>query len=115
MAENEIKKEKRTFKPVDILGGRIFTDERFAKQIPFIFFLAFLGILAITNRNWSERTIRKMNLLKDSVIELKTRSVTYSAKLMDASRPSEIYDKVKKAGLGLEENVNPPKRIVVRK
>jgi cell division protein FtsL len=56
-----------------------------------------------------------MNILKDSVIELKSRSITYSAKLMDASRPSEIYEKVKKAGLGLEENVDPPKRIVVKK
>ncbi len=115
MAENEIKKDKKTIRPVDFLGGRIFTDERFSRQLPFIFFLGFLGVVAITNRNWSERTIRKMEILKDSVIELKSRSVTYSAKLMDASRPSEIYEKVRKAGLGLEEQVTPPKRIVVKK
>ena len=98
-----------------ILGGLILTDERFIKQIPFIIFLAVLGIIAITNRNWSEKTIRKMEVLKDSVIELKTRSITYSSKLMDASRPSEIYDRTKRAGLGLEEQINPPRRIVVRK
>jgi len=114
MAENVIKKDKKNYKAVDFLGGRIFTDERVSKQLPFIVFLAFLGLLAITNRNWSEKTIRKMEVLKDSVIELKSRSITYSARLMDASRPSEVFDRVKKAGLGLEEQVDPPRRIVVR-
>jgi hypothetical protein len=34
---------------------------------------------------------------------------------MDASRPSEVIEKVMEAGIGLEEPVRPPKKIVIKK
>ena len=40
------------------IGGAILADDRVTRQIPFLIFLAFLAVLLITNRNWSERTIR---------------------------------------------------------
>lgn len=115
MEQGEKNKTRNKITLGKILGGTLLADDNFIRQIPFIIFLAFLGLIAITHRNWSEKTIRRLELLKDSVVEFKSRSVTYSSKLMDASRPSEIYDRVKKSGLDLKEQINPPKRIVVKK
>ena len=97
------------------LGGTILTDHRITRQLPFLFFLAFLGIVQITNRNWSERTIRQIEVLQDSIDELRSESITLSAKLMDASRPSEVLKKVEESGIELEEPLRPPQKIVINK
>jgi hypothetical protein len=95
------------------IGGTILTDERITRQLPFLLFLAFLGILLITNRNWSERTIRKIEVLHEQLDELRSESITLSAKLMDASRPSEVAKKVEKAEIGLKEPVRPPQKLII--
>ena len=97
------------------IGGAILTDDRITKQLPFLFFLAFLGIMLITNRNWSERTIRQIEVLQDTLDELRSESITMSANLMDASRPSEVAKKVEDANIGLEEPVRPPQRLIIHK
>ncbi|NQU84680.1 MAG: hypothetical protein HQ541_02860 [Mariniphaga sp.] len=107
------KKQKKGVK--SFIGGAILTDERVTRQIPFIFFLAFLGLILITNRNSSEKTIRRIEVLQDSIKELRSESITISAKLMDVSRPSEVINKVKEAEIGLEEPINPPQKLVVKK
>lgn len=96
------------------IGGTILTDERVTRQIPFLVFLAAFGILLITNRNWSEKTIRQIEVLQDTLEELRSESITLSAKLMDASRPSEVAKKVDAAGIGLKEPVTPPKKLIVK-
>jgi hypothetical protein len=95
------------------IGGTILTDERITRQLPFLLFLAFLGILLITNRNWSERTIRKIEVLHEQLDELRSESITLSAKLMDASRPSEVAKKVEKAEIGLMEPMRPPQKLII--
>jgi hypothetical protein len=97
------------------IGGTILTDERVTRQIPFLIFLAFLAILLITNRNWSERTIRKVEVLQNTLDELRSESITLSAKLMNSSRPSEIAKKVENANIGLHEPVKPPQKLIVKK
>lgn len=97
------------------IGGTILTDERMTRQVPFILVLVGLGILLIANRNWSERTLRKIVVLQDEIYELRSQSVTLSAKLMDASRPSEVLKKVEEAEIGLKEPVRPPHKIIVEK
>lgn len=95
------------------IGGTILTDDRITRQLPFILFLAFLGIMLITNRNWSERTIREIEVLQEELDELRSESITMSAKLMDASRPSEVVKKVEEAEIGLQEPVRPPQKLIV--
>ncbi len=97
------------------IGGTILTDERVTKQIPFLIFLAFLAILLITNRNWSEKTIRKVEILQTTLDELRSESITLSAKLMNSSRPSEIAKKVENAKIDLQEPSRPPQKLVVKK
>lgn len=114
MAE-KTKNTKKTPGMKSFIGGTILTDERVTKQLPFLFFLAFLAMLLIANRNWSERTIRQIEVLQDTIDELRSESITMSAKLMDASRPSEVAKKVEEANLGLQEQVRPPQKLVVTK
>ena len=97
------------------IGGTILTDDRITRQLPFLLFLAFLGIMLITNRNWSERTIRQIEVLQDDLDELRSESITMSAKLMDASKPSEVAKKVEEANIGLQEPVKPPQKLIIQK
>jgi len=97
------------------IGGTILTDERVTRQIPFILFIAFLSLLLITNRYRSEKTLREIELLQDTIKDLRSEAVTNSSKLMKASRPSEVVKKIKEAGLGLEEPTRPPQKIKVNR
>lgn len=115
MAKNGATGEKTRTKVSSFLKGTILTDERVTKQFPFVFFLVALGLLLITNRYRSEKVIRQIELVQDTIDDLRSQSITNSAKLMRMSRPSEVVLKVKEAGLGLEEQVRAPKKIVVDK
>ena len=114
MSESK-KNNKKSPGVKSFIGGTILTDERVTRQIPFLIFLAFLAILIITNRNWSERTIRKVEILQNTLDELRSESITLSAKLMNSSRPSEIAKKVENAKIDLQEPVKPPQKLVVKK
>ena len=112
--EEKAKNSKKKGGVKSFIGGTILTDERVTRQLPFVFFLAVLGILLITNRNWAERTIRQVEIYQDTLDELRSESITLSAKLMDASRPSEVLKKVEKAGIGLQQPLSPPKKLIVK-
>lgn len=97
------------------IGGTILTDNRVTRNLPLIVYIAVLGFVLIANRNWSERTIRQIEVLRDTLDELRSESITNSAKLMDASRPSEVARKVKDAGINIQEPVVPPQKITIKK
>lgn len=115
----EMKENKRNIKRKpgmkSFLGGTILTDERFTRQLPFLGLLSFFAVVLITNRNWSERTIRQIEVVQDAIDELRSESITLSARLMDASRPSEVFEKVEEAGIDLQEPIRPPGKIVISK
>ncbi|MGQ8336394.1 FtsL-like putative cell division protein [Sunxiuqinia sp. A32] len=98
-----------------LLGGSLLANEKVIKQIPFVFFLGLLGILIISNRYWSEKTIRKMETVQDSIKELKAESITYETELMRMNRPTEITNKVKSSGLDLVEPKEPARKLKVEK
>jgi hypothetical protein len=110
----KLKNSKKTSGVKTFIGGTILTDDRITKQLPFLLFLAFMGIMLITNRNRSERTIRQIEVLQDELDELRSESITMSAKLMDVSRPSEVAKKVEDANIGLQEQVKPPQKLIVQ-
>jgi hypothetical protein len=98
-----------------ILGGSVLASEKVTKQLPFVFFLALLGIGLITNRYWTEKTIREMEAVRDSLKEYKAESVIHETELMYINRPSEVTRRVIERKIDLIEPVEPPKRIVVKK
>ncbi|KOH42501.1 FtsL-like putative cell division protein [Sunxiuqinia dokdonensis] len=97
------------------LGGSLLASEKVMRQMPFVFFVAFLGILMISNRYWSEKTIRRMEAVQDSIKELRAESVTWETELMKMNRPSEIVEKVKSSGLDLQEASEPARKLKVEK
>jgi hypothetical protein len=98
-----------------ILGGSILASEKVTRQMPFVFFLVLLGLILITNRNWSEKTIRKMEVVQDSLKELRAESVTHETRLMSINRPSEVARRINERGLGLIEPKEPAMKIKVKK
>lgn len=98
-----------------VLGGSILASEKVIKQLPFVIFLAFLGIALITNRYRTEKTIRKMEMVRDSLKEFKSESVIHETQLMYINRPSEVARRVIERKIDLIEPVEPAKRIIVDK
>ena len=96
-----------------LLGGNLLASEKVMKQLPFVFFLVLLGMLLISNRYWSEKTIRQMEAVQDSIKELKAESITYETELMKMNRPTEITKKVQESGLDLVEPKEPARKIIV--
>ena len=110
------KKAKKSFanayiKP--LLDGSFLSKESSTKELPFMAFLLFLIIIFISNTFWAQGTIRKINKYKEEVKELRIKSISIKAKLMDNTRQSHIAEKVK--NLGLNESLKPPKKIYVKK
>ena len=98
-----------------LLGGSLLASEKVMRQLPFVFFLVLLSMLLISNRYWSEKTIRQMEAVQDSMKELKAESVTYETELMKMNRPTEISNRVKESGLDLIDPQEPARRINVKK
>lgn len=117
MTEKKENKGKKNSGPglKSILGGTILASEKVTKQLPFVFFLALLGIGLITNRYWTEKTIRKMEMVRDSLKEYKAESVVHETELMYINRPSEVTRRVKERKIDLIEPTEPAKKIIVKK
>jgi cell division protein FtsL len=115
MAEKKNTGKKHLTGVSSFLRGTILTDERITRQFPFVIFLVIMGLLMITNRYRSEKVIREIEVLQDTIDDLRSQSITNSARLMHMSKPSEVVQKVKSAGLGLEEQVRAPGKLVVDK
>jgi hypothetical protein len=115
MAEKNKTNGKSRPRVSSFLRGTILTNEKVTRQFPFLVFLVFLGLVSITNGYRSEKVIREIEVLQDTIDDLRSQSITNSAKLMHMSKPSEVVRKVEQAGLGLREQVRAPGKIVVTK
>lgn len=94
----------------------LFTDGVISKEaatemLPFIIFLAFLGMIYIANRHMAEKNIRNIDKLGKEVKELSWDYKTLKADLMRKSTQTEVAKLVDT--LGLIEPVEPPVKIVV--
>lgn len=96
-----------------LLTEGVVSKEAASESMPFIIFLAFLGMLYIGNRHYAENTIRRIDKLNKEVKELSWDFKTLKADLMLKSTQTEVSKKVDT--LGLKEPVAPPIKIVVDK
>lgn len=118
MSEEQTPKEKAKLRAPNLkslLGGSILASEKSLSQIPFVVFLVFLSILIITNRYWSEKTMTEIEVVQDSIKELRASSITYETQLMKMNRPSEIAGRVLESGISLLEPQEPPRKLKVEK
>ena len=89
----------------------VLTKQAATEMLPFVFFLAFLALLYISNRHLTEKSIRKIDKLNKEVKELSWDFKSVKADLMLKSTQTEVAKRVDT--LGLKDPVEPPQKIVV--
>ncbi len=99
----------------DFVSGRIFTREVVVKQLPYFLFLTALAFMYISNHFKVEKLLKRAAELNKDIQELQIEAITTSSDLMYFSKQSVILNKVREAGVNLEELTEPPRRIIVKK
>jgi hypothetical protein len=110
--EDQKELEKYSFK--ELLTGSILAKKPVVKQLPFIIYMAFLGIIYIANRFHAEHILRESTILQQKLTELRAESITVASELMYVSRQSQVIKLVEENNLGLKEATRPPKKVKMR-
>lgn len=98
-----------------VFGERTFGNE---ERIPikYFYYIGWVAILMIIYERlgfMSERYVRDAIKVKSEVEDLRAEFTSIKAEYMRQGKQSEIKQKVQQAGL--EENLVPPKKIVIKK
>jgi len=110
--DQSIEEKEKSLSFRDLLDGNVLTRKAVLKQSRFILLLVLIAFLSIANRNHAEKTVIHLNRLQSDVKELRARSITTSSELVRISRQSEVKQMVNRYELGLEENLEPPKKLI---
>jgi hypothetical protein len=110
--DQSIEEKEKSLSFRDLLDGNVLTRKAVLKQSRFILLLVLIAFLSIANRNHAEKTVIHLNRLQSDVKELRARSISTSSELVRISRQSEVLDLVNMNELGLEENLEPPKKLI---
>jgi hypothetical protein len=112
MAERK-KKKKVTVR--EVLNGRFFESDWFQRNRILLFMIFLMLLTNISVRYKSEKVIREMTALEDSLIEFRSKSISIAADVVKLSQQSIIIDRVKKSALDLQTSKEPPRKIYVDK
>jgi hypothetical protein len=107
-----IEERDNSFSLRDLIDGNVLTRKAVIKQSRFILLLVLIAFISIANRNHAEKTVIRLNQLEQDVKELRSKSITISSDLVKISRQSEVARLVLRYELGLEENLEPPKKLI---
>ena len=99
----------------DFVSGRIFSRGEVVKQLPYFLFLTMLAFAYISNHFKMGKLLKIAAELNKDIQELQIEAITTSSDLMYFSKQSVILNRVREAGVDLEELTEPPRRIVVKK
>lgn len=92
-----------------LIDGSLLTRKTVLKQLPFIIVLSVLAVLYIANRYHAMKINREIIELQTEIRELRARSITTAAELMNLSRQSQVAKMVREKGMDLKESVTPPR------
>jgi len=95
----------------DIIDGNILTREVFVTHLPYLFFLAFLGIVYIGNRYHAEKVVREIVNVQKEVKDLRTESIEIQRILLSKCNQSNVVKLVTDRKMGLTQPDVPPKKI----
>lgn len=112
MSKKKKNKGNRTGSSVgNILSGGFLTNKRTAKNLPFLLFIAFLGVIYIANSYTAEKKIRRIEKLQKELKELRYDHIYTKSKLMSKSRQSEVATSL--GSEGIKESRVPPAKIYI--
>jgi len=94
-----------------ILDGSFLNKEN-QKWLKTVVVLAIIGLIYIFNNYCAEKKIRKIERINKNIKELKFDFVQMRARLMEASRPSVVEQKLEK--YGIKPLVEPPEKIFLK-
>jgi len=109
--DHSLEDREKLFSFRDLINGNVLTKKAVLRQSRFILLLVLIAFISIANRNHAEKTVIRLNSLQGDVKELRAKSITISSDLVRVSRQSEVVRLVETYGLGLEENLEPPKKL----
>ena len=92
-------------------NGFITTDDA-TRALPFVLFLAFLGMVYIGNRHLADKNIRKIDKLTKEVKELSWGYKVAKADMAFKSTLSEVAQRTDT--LGIKESILPAQKIVLK-
>ncbi|MCC7301406.1 MAG: hypothetical protein IT233_02080 [Bacteroidia bacterium] len=105
------KRQNKFVRPfVTLFSGSFLSNEETIRQLPFIFFLAFLGLLYIGNGYYAERTVRRISKVSFELKELQSEFIISSSELMQLSKQSEVARLARP--YGIHQSTIPPGKIV---
>ena len=96
-----------------VIGGKVLAEEGVLKYIPFLFFMAFLGLLYIANIYYAERTVSSIDSIKNELKELRYEHISTKSELMTISTQTEVSRRLE--GTGLKPTLIPPAKLVIEK
>lgn len=82
------------------------TAEAATRAVPFVLFLALLGMIYIANRNFAEKNIRDIDKISKQVNELNWEYKSVKARLAFKSTLSQVNKMVDT--MGLKQPITPP-------
>jgi len=94
------------------LGGAFLINKKTIRQLPFLLFIAVLGIVYIANSFYSEKNIRRTDKLQHELKELRYEYISTKSQLMQMQRQSQIAKMLKKKGIN--ESLVPPIKIFIK-
>ena len=113
--EQKGKKAKR--KPSKFLSASEYTffmdKDNLKKLFPMFFLIAGLGLFYIYNAHYAQRIVRKTDVVKDEIKELRAEYITIKSELMYQSKQSQVSKRLKNTEL--KELRNPPYKITYTK
>ncbi|MDQ0640865.1 hypothetical protein QF042_004430 [Pedobacter sp. W3I1] len=97
--------------------SKLFNDGLVSKEaatdaLPYLCFLALLGMIYIANSHFAVNNVRRIDKLNKEVKELRWEYKSLKADLMFKSKLTEVAKKVDT--LGIKELIEPPKKIIVK-
>lgn len=114
-AEKELIVEEKTYREIPenfftlFFSKGVVTKETATNMLPFVFFVAFLGMIYIANRHQAEKTVRAIDKVSKEVKELTWDYKTTKAEFAFMSTLTEVAKQVDT--LGIKESVEPPQKI----
>jgi len=90
----------------------VISKESATEILPFIIYVAFLGMIYIANRHFAEKNIRDIDKLSREVKEHTWDYKTLKSDLMLKSTQTEVAKRVDT--LGLSELIEPPQKILIK-
>jgi hypothetical protein len=81
------------------------------KNLPFIFFVAFLSFIYIANARYAERKVREIQTVQKDIQRLNWEYLSIKTELMLNSMQSEVSKEAERRNLDLDELRTPPEII----